>query len=86
MSREFVDLLEDWKMKKDKILCPSCTSITKQEYRELYERVETFAKLSGRVEAFSEFAKSEIKEGHTMIDIKSCAAILGFEVVDNAGK
>lgn len=73
-------------MEKDKSLYSPYISITKQEYRELYEKAETFAKLSGRVEAFSDFANSEIEEGHTMIDIKSCAAILGFEVVDNASK
>lgn len=73
-------------MEKDKSLYSPYISITKQEYRELYERAETFAKLTGRVEAFVDFVNSQAKEKCSMIDISLCAAILGFEVVDNAGE
>lgn len=73
-------------MEKGQSLYSSCITITKQEYRELYERAETFAKLTGRMEAFADFVNSQAKEKCPMIDISSCAAILGFEVVSNAGE
>lgn len=73
-------------MEKDKSLYTGQVSISKQEYKEIQERAETFARLTGRVEAFADFANSEVVGGCTMIDIKACAAILGFEVVNSANK
>lgn len=73
-------------MEKDKSLYARQVLTSKQEYKEIQEMAEAFARLAGRVEAFADFANSEVVEGHTMINIKTCAALLGFEVVDNASE
>lgn len=54
--------------------------ISVDEYKDLQEKAEKYAKLTGRVEAFADYVNSY---GFS-VDREICGAILGFEVSKNA--